>query len=264
LPLLTPSPCTPVRTPPAGVMAAAAAMRHPAATEIARLLASRDASSVLVVTGAGIEADLTDLNPNAAHALCALISERGGGHVTTNFSGVQLLAQPGPSDVSHRAGFVAVHGTIYDQVGRGGKAGRRRPRCLDDAERQPLLPIGARHRRVPIPTQDVRDGDPNVVDARKVACAAGRKTLLIMGSSLIKATNGRALHFLDAAPDISRVIFVNLDPSRTAASVTSDLAGWGLPQLQRGVATPASVDCVVMKAAEFAAAVVVSAGPSHL
>ena len=78
-------------------MAAAAgapAALLPAAAEVARLLAGGDAASILVVTGAGIEPDLADLNPNAAHALCALISACGGAHVTTNFSGVQLLAQP--------------------------------------------------------------------------------------------------------------------------------------------------------------------------
>ena len=78
-------------------MAAAAgapAALLPAAAEVARLLAGGDAASILVVTGAGIEPDLADLSPNAAHALCALISACGGAHVTTNFSGVQLLAQP--------------------------------------------------------------------------------------------------------------------------------------------------------------------------
>ena len=235
--------------------AAAAPAVPPAATEVARLLARRDPASILVVTGAGIEPDLTDLSPNAAHALCALIAEGGGGHVTTNFSGVQLLAQPGPNDMRSKVGFVAVHGTIYDQkAGRGDKAVRRRPRCLADAECQPLLPSKTRHRHVPIPTQDVKDDDPNVVDARVVA-VSGRKTLLVMGSSLIKATNGRALHFLDKAPDISRVIFVNPDRARAVPHVVSDLAGWGLPQLRRGIATQASVECVLMKAAEFAEAV---------
>lgn len=227
--------------------------------EIARLLAADDAASILVVTGAGIEPDLTDLNPNAAHALCSLICKLGGGHVTTNFSGVQLLAQPERTDNDPMgAAFVAVHGTIYDQeAGRGGKAGRRRPRCLADAADQPLLK-SERLRRVPIPTQDVKDNDPNVVDARNAASGHGlvrRKTLLIMGSSIIKATNGRALHFLDAAPYISRVIFVNPDPSRVAADVASDLAGWGLSQLRPGLAAPAKVECVLMKANEFAEAV---------
>ena len=70
-----------------------------------------------------------------------------------------------------------------------------------------------------------------------------RRTLLIMGSSIVKATNGRALHFLDSAPGISRVIFVNPDPSRLVANVASDLGGWGLPQLRPGFATPAT--CVL-------------------
>lgn len=239
--------------------ASAAAAVPPAAAEVARLLAADDAASILVVTGAGIEPDLTDLNPNAAHALCALICKFGGGHVTTNFSGVQLLAQPERTDNGPMgAGFVAVHGTIYDQeAGRGGRAGRRRLRCLADAAAQPLL-NSERLRRVPIPTQDVKDNDPNVVDARNAASGHGlvrRKTLLVMGSSIIKATNGRALHFLDAAPHIAHVIFVNPDPSRVVANVASDLAGWGLPQLRPGLATPAKVECVVMKAKEFAEAV---------
>jgi hypothetical protein len=239
-------------------MAAAVAVPPAAAEEVARLLVGRDAASILVVTGAGIEPDLSDLNPNAAHALCALIVEGGGGHVTTNFSGVQLLAAPEHGDMSSDTKskkFVAVHGTLYDQeAGRRGKGGRRRPRCLEDAESQPLLPTSTRNRRVPIPTKDVDNKDPNVLDAQEVA-KKGRKTLLVMGSSLIKATNGRALHFLDKAPDISRVIFVNPDRSRVVADVASDLDGWGLPQLGPGIATPASVECVQMKAEEFAEAV---------
>ena len=33
-----------------------------------------------------------------------------------------------------------------------------------------------------------------------------------------------------------------------------DLAGWGLPQLRPGLATPAEVECVLMKANELAEA----------
>ena len=72
---------------------------------------------------------------------------------------------------------------------------RRRPRCAADSALQPLLT--GRRLCAPLPVQDVRDADPNMVDARRAA--TGKTTLLVLGSSLLKATNGRSLHFLDAA-----------------------------------------------------------------
>ena len=240
-----------------------------AAREIAKLISDGKTKDVLVVTGAGVERE--ELVPNSVHALCSLISAHGGAHVTTNFSGVQLLAQP---DGQHDdVQFVAVHSTIYDQeAGRQGRGGRRRPRCLLHATTHPVLQASGRV--VPIPTQDVRDDDPNMVDAR--LAAKKRTTLLILGSSLIKSTNGKALNFLDSAQDVSRVIYVNPDPSRSHACVLSDLSGWGLPKLQNkgpltkkqrlvvplSTADPltATVECVMIGACEFAEAVLGSPG----
>ena len=205
-------------------------------------------STLLVFSGAGAEPDLDDLNPNCVHALCSLVCSRGGAHVTTNFSGVQLLAQPHDEGLENSAKFVAVHGTIYDQLeGRGQAAKRRRPRCASDMK-VPML--HGRSTTVPIPMQDVKDSDPNMRDARDAA--AGKTTLLVIGSSALKATNGRSLHFLDAAKDCRRVVFINPDRSRTARLVGDDLSGWGLPQLRRGHQSPALVDCAHIDARTFA------------
>ena len=210
--------------------------------EIATAIVSHP-STLLVFSGAGTEPDLDDLNPNSVHALCALICSRGGAHVTANFSGLQLLAQPHDQGLEDIA-FVAVHGTIYDQLeGRGHMARRRRPRCTS-ASKVPLL--RGRSITVPIPMQDVKDSDPNVQDARDAA-AGGRATLLVIGSSVLKATNGRSLHFLDAAKDCRRVVFINPDRSRTARLVGDDLRGWGLPP-QLGQ----SVECAHVDAQTFA------------
>ena len=81
--------------------------------EVARLLLTAP-QSLLVVTGAGVEQNLDALEPNESHLLCSLICSLGGSHVTTNFSGVALLAQP--DDAQDRTAFVAVHGTLYDQL----------------------------------------------------------------------------------------------------------------------------------------------------
>lgn len=229
------------------------------ADEVARLVLTAP-QRLMIVSGAGVECNLDALEPNESHALCSLICSLGGTHVTTNFSGVALLAQPENVPLDSMAKtpfsskpFVAVHGTLYDQVqGRGAAAVRRRPRCAADTDTQPLL-RGLRPTSVPIPMQDVRDDDPNMIEAR---CAAARKgTVLILGSSLHKATNGRSLHCLDAASECRRVIFVNPDASRTAAAVADDLGGWGLPALRRGHAHPAAVDCAAVDAVGFAAQV---------
>lgn len=215
--------------------------------EIATVVASAP-STLLVFSGAGTEPDLDDLNPNSVHALCALICSRGGAHVTANFSGVQLLAQPHDQGLEDSARFVAVHGTIYDQLeGRGPAARRRRPRCTADSK-IPLL--RGRSITVPIPVQDVKDSDPNMQDARKAA--AGRTTLLVIGSSILKATNGRSLHFLEAANECRRVVFINPDRSRTSRLVGDDLSGWGLPRLGRGHPSAALVECAHIDATTFA------------
>ena len=182
-----------------------------------------------------------------SHRLCALICARGGAHVTTNFSGVQLLAQPHEPE-KNSISFVAVHGTLFDQQqGREGAGGWRRPRCRAQAD-MPLLK--GRGLTVPIPVGPVKDKDPNMVEAR--AAAKGRTVMLILGNSLAKPTNGRALHFLDAAKSISRVIFVNIDSSRNGSQIEEELEGWGLP-------VRAQVVCVAMGAEEFADAVLKSA-----
>lgn len=219
--------------------------------ELATAIVSNPAT-LLVFTGAGAEPNLNALEPNSVHALCSLICSQGGAHATTNFSGVQLLAQP--HDKSS-AKFVAVHGTIYDQLeGRGHAAKRRRPRCAADSA---LPMLSGRSTTVPIPMQDVKDGDPNMCDARDAA--VGKTILLVLGSSVLKATNGRSLHFLDAAEACRRVIFINSDRSRTARLVADDLGGWGLPQLRRGHASPALVDCAHIDAREFASRVLTRA-----
>ena len=216
-------------------------------TEIATAVVDAP-STLLVFSGAGAEPDLDELEPNSVHALCSLVCSRGGAHVTANFSGVQLLGQPHEEALQDSAKFVAVHGTIYDQLeGRGHAARRRRPRCAADSQ-VPML--HGRSTSVPIPMQDVKDGDPNMRDARDAA--AGKATLLVLGSSALKATNGRSLHFLDAADKCRRVVFVNPDRSRSARLVADDLGGWGLPRLRRGHPSPPPVECAHMDANEFA------------
>jgi len=215
-----------------------------AAHEVAQML--RTGSKILVVTGAGVEYDLHNLNPNLCHRLCAVVAATGGAHVTTNISGVQLLSQPNEQERKHIS-FVAVHGILHDQQkGRAGSRGCvwRRPRCKSDAHQQPLLQ--GRRITVPIPVGSVEDDDLNYVDAR---ASAKRKTfLLIVGSSLAKPTNGRALCFLDAADNVERVIFVNIDSSRDSTAIAEALQGWGLP-------VRAQVTCVAMMGEAFADAV---------
>jgi hypothetical protein len=100
---------------------------------------------------------------------------------------------------------------------------------------------------------DVKDDDPNMVDARQAV--VGKTTLIIMGSSILKATNGRGLHFLDAcnAKQVKQVIYVNTDPNRVHDQVYDDLTGWGLPG---GFV----LKCIAMAADQFAEAVLNSAG----
>jgi len=213
-----------------------------AAHEVAQML--RTGCKILVVTGAGVEYDLHNLKPNLCHRLCALVAATGGAHVTTNFSGVQLLSQPNEREWNHIS-FVAVHGILYDQQkGRDGRGGWRRPRCKSDAHQQPLLQ--GRGITVPIPVGRVEDNDLNYVDAR--ASAKEKTFLLIVGSSLAKPTNGRSLCFLDAADSVERVIFVNIDSSRDGTAIAEALEGWGLP-------VRAPVTCVAMEGEEFADAV---------
>ena len=224
-----------------------------AQTRIAQLLLDDNARHILLVTGAGVE-DVNEPVPNYVHAMCSLILARGGAHVTTNISGVQLLAQPDDEQIALKP-FVAVHGLLYDQKeGRVGKL--RRPRCLGDAETHPML-VG-RSRRVPIPTQDVSDNDINVIEARQ--SAVGRTVLVIMGNSLAKSSNGRALNFLAAARDVSHVIFINTSVDGGEARVRSDLSGWGLANLENGSASPTVVECLQMDAVMFAKSVLESEG----
>mmetsp|Transcript_8273 Transcript_8273/g.8869 ORF Transcript_8273/g.8869 Transcript_8273/m.8869 type:complete len:357 (-) Transcript_8273:24-1094(-) len=213
-----------------------------AAHEFAQML--RTGSKILVVTGAGVEYDLGNPNPNHCHRLCALVAAIGGAHVTTNISGVQLLSQPNEQE-RNLISFVPVRGILYDQQkGRAGSDGCewRRPRCMSDAHQQPLLQ--GRRITVPIPVGSVEDEDPNMVAAR--ASAKGKNFLLILGSSL--PTNGRALHFLVAADSVERVIFVNIDSSRDGTAIAEALEGWDLPVC-------AQVTCVAMRGEEFADAV---------
>lgn len=213
-----------------------------AVRQIAVLIAGNKGHELLVVTGAGVE---DTMEPNAVHALCSLVCAQGGKHITTNFSGVQLLAQPEDSEDGLISGarffeprlsavqFIAIHSTIYDQQpGRRGE--RRRPRCRDDANQTALQTRGRPvSYRVPIPTQgpDLHVNDPNKQEAE--AAASGRTTLLIMGSSLRKSSNGKALSFLEYACDVSRVFYINPDVRFSHDTVTDYLVGWGLPNLHK-------------------------------
>jgi hypothetical protein len=101
---------------------------------------------------------------------------------------------------------------------------------------------------------DIKDDDPNMIDARQAV--VGKTTLIIMGSSILKSTNGRALHFLDAC-DVKRVVFVNPDTTRVHDQVKDDLRGWGL-------AGEFHLECMTMAAGDFAEAVLRSAGMETL
>ena len=183
-----------------------------------RLIAAhlvRSDGGVLMLTGAGIEMD--SIAPNVCHALGALVSCTGGALVTTNITDATLLAMPDEHDTS----FVAPHGTMCDQKGR---VQRRRPRSYAELE-LPLLGERGVYTEIPI---TVDPNDPNVLDTRRAAAAPQLKTLLIMGNSIIKKSNGRALNFLEAATAIDRVIFVNPDTSRVASDIQEELRLWGL------------------------------------
>jgi hypothetical protein len=101
---------------------------------------------------------------------------------------------------------------------------------------------------------DVKDDDPNMIDARQAV--VGKTTLIIMGSSILKSTNGRGLHFLDAC-DVKRVVFVNPDTTRVHDQVKDDLRGWGL-------AGEFNLECLAMAADDFTEAVLSSAGMETL
>eukprot|EP00751_Fragilariopsis_kerguelensis_P003834 CAMPEP_0170829924 /NCGR_PEP_ID=MMETSP0733-20121128/48950_1 /TAXON_ID=186038 /ORGANISM="Fragilariopsis kerguelensis, Strain L26-C5" /LENGTH=267 /DNA_ID=CAMNT_0011194979 /DNA_START=26 /DNA_END=827 /DNA_ORIENTATION=+ len=192
-----------------------------AAHEVAQML--QTGSKILVVTGAGVEYELGNLNPNLCHRLCALVAATGGAHVTTNISGVQLLSQPNEQERNHIS-FVAVHGILYDQQkGRDGRGGWRRPRCKSDAHQQPLLQ--GRGITVPIPVGRVEDDDLNYVDAR---ASAKRKTFLL----------------IEAAPWQSQPTG-EIDSSRDGTAIAEALEGWGLP-------VRAPVTCVAMEGEAFA------------
>jgi len=265
-----------------------------AVQQIAALIAGDGGHDLLVVTGAGVEDD--SFEPNEVHALCSLICAQGGKHITTNISGVQLLAQPEECDERLRSGdhfvqprlsaveFVAIHSTIYDQKS-GRHAERRRPRCLDHASQTLLQTHGRDTVCVPIPTQgpDLHVNDPNKQEAE--AAVKGRTTLLIMGSSLQKSTNGKALNFLESACDVSRVFYINPDVGRPHDIVRDDLIGWGLPKLQQcprskknlgylsstcdpTLSMDCNVQCVYMSATQFAVLVLAELPrvgmPTHL
>jgi len=199
----------------------------PAAFVAGRLL--QEECGILVLTGSGIETDPLGLRPfaiepNISHALAALVACTGGALVTTNITDAALLSMP----IEHRhVAFTAPHGTMCDQkdLTRGAKCRRRRPRCHRDLG---LALLSGRGVFTEIPVT-VGDDDPNLVETRKAAAAPHLTTLLIMGNSIIKSSNGRALNFLSEMCAVQRVVFVNPDSSRVPTRIKTELQLWGLP-----------------------------------
>jgi hypothetical protein len=211
--------------------------------------AAECSSGVLMLTGAGIEVDASgrspwDIEPNICHALGALVASTGGVLVTTNITDATLLAMPAEQPT---AAFVAPHGTMCDQ--KNGKVERRRPRSFSQLG-LPLLKGRRVYTEIP---RTVEHDDPNVLDTRRAAAAPHLRTLLIMGNSLIKSSNGRALNFLSAMTAVERVVFVNPDTSRVSSEIEETLSGWKLP------GTP-HVVCVHSTGAAFAEQVLAQRG----
>ena len=163
------------------------------------------------------------IEPNISHALGALVACSGGEWVTTNITDATLLTLPDDDS----AKFSAPHGTLCDQRAKGRDlvhCDRRRQRSFGQL-RDPLL--NGRGVFIEIPVT-VDDKDPNVTDTRCAAAQDHLKTLVVIGNSILKSTNGRALNFLSAMESCENVVFVNIDESRTEKCLLSDLDGWGL------------------------------------
>ena len=211
-------------------------------TSIARLL--QRACPILMLTGAGLEMDSNGISiePNVAHALGALVACTGGALVTTNITDATLLAMP---QEQPDAKFTAPHGTMCDQRSKARdptKCKRRRPRSYNQLNEELMTGRGV-FTEVPI---KVEDTDPNVVDTHRAAAQLHLTTLIIVGNSIVKSSNGKALNFLSELKGVSRVLFVNPDTDRPEAMLRGQLEGWGLPK-------PAPiVECIAETATEFA------------
>ena len=204
------------------------------------------------MTGSGIEIETTSgsdyddgdgdgkgvvnysIQPTIAHAFTSYNRIKGGVYITTNITDTALLtmSQDEP-DIS----FIAIHGTLLDLVkGRNTRKIHHRPRSYNNLIKMAgNIPDKVQGNFVssPIPTgigRDVLlDDDPNLNDARTAISKPNINTLMIMGNSLLKATNGMVVRFVSSGKsNIRQVIMIDPDENRNAESVKEALIGYGL------------------------------------
>ena len=145
-----------------------------------------DFSSVLILSGAGVE---PDFHLTATHALVAYMLAHNGRCITTNVSPLLNLVIP---HAQPPVSFVAVHSLLTDVTqGRGGARISHRLRSsictsIPDSFKKNEW-FGS---RCPIPIT-IQEDDVNFVEACQLAKSGVLKILIVIGQSLDKTTNGR-------------------------------------------------------------------------
>jgi hypothetical protein len=174
-------------------------------------LIETDFSSVLILSGAGVE---PDFQLTVTHALVAYMLSHNGRCITTNVSPLLNLVIP---HAQPPVSFIAVHSLLTDVTqGRGGaRISHHRLRSsictsIPDSFKKNEW-FGS---RCPIPIT-IQEDDVNFVEACQLAKSGALKILIVIGQSLDKTTNGRGLNWLRDAHSIERVIYVNPDLTAT-------------------------------------------------